>query len=531
MNAGTAVGRVQTGKGKSEAEKFSGDFWGLVKSAHRVAVAEPASEPALAAEMFQTAQWARSSEAAASLAQMAVRGATGNPNLAAIVRERQDLVAEWQKRDAARSASISLEPDKRDKQAEATNVARLDAIDTHIAEIDKQLAKDFPDYAVLVSPKPLSIADVQSQLRDGDALVLFLDTPEIKPTPEETFVWVVTKAEMRWVKTDIGTKGLQDRVAALRCGLDYDGSWGVPDSRCADLLKVTYDHNSGKLLPFDVNRSYELYQALFGKVEDVIKGKHLLIVPSGALTSLPFQVLITAVPHDVFWGERVREVGRLGAELRDLTDDQRQELQIKNKRGVGIVQLVAGGPAEVADLKPTDILFSVGGRDVAGVQQAIEAVRALAPHSTVQLRLLREGKEIDVAVTLGTTTVREWTPNFLDPTTRNVSWLIRDHALSVLPSVSSLRALRQLAKDSHANRALIGFGDPLLDGQPDTYPDDGPRAVRARANQRCHKELSQQVANLEGERRSVRPLALRGGVADGFRCPKQPTSCAPWPTT
>ena len=84
----------------------------------------------------------------------------------------------------------------------------------------------------------------------------------------------------------------------------------------------------------------------------------------------------------------------------------------------------------------------------------------------------------------------------------------------MLPSVSSLKALRQLAKDSHASRALIGFGNPLLDGQPDTYPDDGPRAVRARANQSCPKELSQQVASLEGEQRGVRPLALRGGMAD-----------------
>ena len=142
------------------------------------------------------------------------------PTLAAIVRERQDLVAEWQKRDAARSAAVSQPPDKRDKQAEAANVARLAEIDTRIAEIDKQLAKDFPDYAALASPKPLSIADVQSQLRDSEALVLFLDTPEWKPTPEETFIWVVTKTDSRWVKSDIGTKALGERVAALRCGLD-----------------------------------------------------------------------------------------------------------------------------------------------------------------------------------------------------------------------------------------------------------------------------------------------------------------------
>ena len=74
-------------------------------------------------------------------------------------------------------------------------MARLADIDTRIAEIDKQLAKDFPDYAALVSPKPLSIADVQSQLRDSEALVLFLDTPEAKPTPEETFIWAVTKTD------------------------------------------------------------------------------------------------------------------------------------------------------------------------------------------------------------------------------------------------------------------------------------------------------------------------------------------------
>jgi hypothetical protein len=34
-------------------------------------------------------------DAAASLAQMAARGATGDPKLAALARDRQDLVEEW----------------------------------------------------------------------------------------------------------------------------------------------------------------------------------------------------------------------------------------------------------------------------------------------------------------------------------------------------------------------------------------------------------------------------------------------------
>ena len=76
--------------------------------------------------------------------------------LAALVRERQDLVAEWQKRDAWRNAALGQETAKRDAKAEAENSARLAAIDTRIAEIDKRLAAEFPDYAALASPAPLA---------------------------------------------------------------------------------------------------------------------------------------------------------------------------------------------------------------------------------------------------------------------------------------------------------------------------------------------------------------------------------------
>jgi len=152
---------------------------------------------------------------------MAVRGAKGNPVLAALVRDRQDLVGEWQKRDQARSAAVSQTPGKRNRAAEAANVARLAAIDARIGEVDRRLAADFPDYAVLARPQPLGVEQVQAELRANEALVLFLDTWEWKPTPEETFIWVVTKTDMRWVKSGLGTKALTERVAALRCGLDH----------------------------------------------------------------------------------------------------------------------------------------------------------------------------------------------------------------------------------------------------------------------------------------------------------------------
>jgi CHAT domain-containing protein/tetratricopeptide (TPR) repeat protein len=367
---------------------------------------DPAAVADLRKKSFQKAQWVSLSTAALSLAQMAARIASAGTALADQLRELQDLEMRQRTRERALSETAGLREELRDaaivKQMEDLR-REIEQLAERRAEVKRRLDREFPAYASLASPKPLSIADVQLLLRDGEALVPFLDMPEMELKPEETFIWVITKTNSRWVKSDLGTKGLRDGVAALRCGLDYDGSWGAPGSRCAELLKTTYsaaDSRSGKLLPFDINRSYELYEALFGQIEDAIKDRHLLIVPSGALTQLPFQVLITEKPDHGLSG--------------------------------------------------------------------LEALR-------------------------------------------HVKWLIRSHALTILPSVSSLRALRQLAKDSHANHILIGFGDPLLDG-PD--PNYGASAKAARERQSCAQLAVQQVASLEGERRGVLPLKLRGGMAD-----------------
>jgi CHAT domain-containing protein/tetratricopeptide (TPR) repeat protein len=400
---GTPVGESLTGKRKSESSQVSWQFRDLIKAAYRQSAGPPATS--VLREMFQTAQWAQSSEAAESLAQMAARGAKGDPKLAALIRERQDLVAEWQRRDQARSATVAQPPERRNRDAEAENTSRLAAIDARIATIDKNLAANFPDYAALVAPPPLSVESVQAQLAAGEAMVLFLDTAELKPTPEETFIWVITKTEARWVRSELGTTALSGEVAALRCGLDYDGAWAVKGSRCPSLLNVTYssiDHERGEPLPFDTARAHALYEGLFGQIEDLIKDKRLLIVPTGPLTQLPFGVLVT------------------------------------------------------------------------------EAANTAQPTSSGRYR--------------------------------NVAWLTRKHAISMLPAVSSLKALRELAKESRASEAYIGFGDPLLDGDPTQFSQDAVAAKLARETH-CPRP-AQQVAALSNRGAKRAGVRSSGGLAD-----------------
>ena len=262
---------------------------------------------ATAAEMFETAQWAQASQAAASLAQMAARSAKGSPQLAGVVRERQDLVSEWQTKDKLLIAAKGAAPANHQGEAETVLAGRLAAIDKRLAEIDRRFARDFPDYAALASPAPCRVAEVQAQLRADEALVLFLDMPAARRVPEESFIWVVTKSDVRWVRSGLGTAALGREVAALRCGLDETAWVGEGAERCANALRHGYagaQHTQSAAL-----RSRPCPQALHEPVRGGAgphQGKHLLIVPSGPLTQLPFQVLVTEAPS----GSRRRRVAR-----------------------------------------------------------------------------------------------------------------------------------------------------------------------------------------------------------------------------
>jgi CHAT domain-containing protein/tetratricopeptide (TPR) repeat protein len=405
----TERGLAGTGEGSStgETQRLSREFSGLVKMSHRLAAPNPTA--AVAGEMFETAQWAQASEAAASLAQMAARSARDSPELAGLVRERQDLVSEWQVKDKLLVAAKSNEPAKRSADAEKVLTDRLGAIDARLTEISQRLAKDFPDYASLANPAPAPVAEVQAQLAADEALVVFLDTPEWRPLPEESFVWVVTKTEVRWVRSELGTAALTREVAALRCGLD-DVAWnGAGRERCAKALDVPVPIKAPDPLPFDHARAHKLYVGLFGEVEDLIKDKHLLIVPSGPLTQLPFHVLVAQPP-------------------------------------------------------------------------------ASGDHSAI-------------------------------------AWLAREHAITVLPAVSSLKALRRVGRPSAATRPMIGFGNPLLAGYPGSPKDDAEAkalakdhaewARQAREKQRCPETRPQRMAGHHSSQGGgATRVATRGGLVN-----------------
>src|SRR4029077_17580630 len=110
-----------------------------------------------------------------------------------------------------------------------------------------------------------------------EALVFFL------AGANESYVFALTREGFEWRTISLGEKNMAAKVAAFRRGLDVD--------------ELTKSISMGKAQLFDLAAAHELYVALFGPVEALIKDKSLLlIVPSGALTALPFHLLVTEKP-------------------------------------------------------------------------------------------------------------------------------------------------------------------------------------------------------------------------------------------
>ncbi|HTO64693.1 MAG TPA: CHAT domain-containing tetratricopeptide repeat protein [Bradyrhizobium sp.] len=301
-------------------------------------------------EALDVIQHGAQSQAASAVSKLAVRLAAGSDRLADLVRRDQDLAAEAEALDKAIIAAVSGATTKRDSATENRNKARLAAIAVERAGLQKTLAVEFPDYAALSNPLPIKTAEIQQLLSDDEALVVF------SVLEKQSFAIAIARSGVDWKPIELGADDVANKVAAFRRGLDV--------SQLSD--------GSGKSGLFDLALAHALYGTLLGPVEARVKDKRsLLIVPSGALTALPFHLLVTEKPP-------------------------------------------------------------------AAIPETLSGYRAAA-------------------------------------------WLIRRQAVSVLPSVASLKALRAFARGGRGARPMTGFGNPLFDPAQQDGDERSAGAVKVAA--------------------------------------------------
>jgi len=225
-----------------------------------------------AAEAFSIADAARSSTVQRALLASLSRSAVHDPNLADLARREQDAGQQEEALNALLSSQIALPSDQQDSadittlrtQSMSLRAARM----TLRAEIERR----FPDYVNLLTPRPATIADVQSTLHAGEALIATY------VADDATYVWAVPKSgAAAFAVVPLSRAKLREIVVQLRRALD---------PHAAKLSTIP---------PFDAGLAYRLYQALLVPVSSGWQGANsLMVVAHGPLGALPFALLVTA---------------------------------------------------------------------------------------------------------------------------------------------------------------------------------------------------------------------------------------------
>lgn len=94
--------------------------------------------------------------------------------------------------------------------------------------------------------------------------------------------------------------------------------------------------------------------------------------------------------------------GWLGVLIQQITPEIAQGLGLNGVKGVLVSDVAPGGPADKAGIKRGDIIVNFNGAKVDDVTELTSMVAQMAPGSNVDVKVLRDGKESDFTVTLGT---------------------------------------------------------------------------------------------------------------------------------
>ncbi|MGH7853419.1 MAG: DegQ family serine endoprotease [Candidatus Binatia bacterium] len=93
--------------------------------------------------------------------------------------------------------------------------------------------------------------------------------------------------------------------------------------------------------------------------------------------------------------------GYLGTTVQKITPEIAESLSLKQTTGALVADVVKGGPAEKAGIKPGDIIVEFDKKEIKDSSDLPSVVARVTPGTAVQLKVLREGKQLSLPITVG----------------------------------------------------------------------------------------------------------------------------------
>jgi len=149
-------------------------------------------------------------------------------------------------------------------------------------DLKDRLVKEYPSYADLRYPRPVSVHQLQQNIVDQDEAIL-----EFMVTRSRTYLFAIDKHRFHTFSVEYASKDLERDIDTLTkplCRADTQANW-------------------------DPSVAYRLYERIIKPVEYFLAGKKtVLIIPHGPLSSLPFELLVDSQAHATkrFWSASER---------------------------------------------------------------------------------------------------------------------------------------------------------------------------------------------------------------------------------
>ncbi len=223
-----------------------------------------------AAEAFRLADVARGRSVQRALSASAARAAARDPALVEVVRRQQD----GRQQIAALYGLVANalgQPGEQDSRSVADLRARIATLRAALGTLTTRIEQEFPTYAELISPRPVTVDQVRAMLRPDEALIATL------VAQDRTFVWAVPKqGPVVFAVAPMGAQKIAEAVARLRTALE---------PHATTLANVPH---------FDVALAHRLFNALLEPVRPGwADARSLLVVAHGPLGQLPVALLPT----------------------------------------------------------------------------------------------------------------------------------------------------------------------------------------------------------------------------------------------
>ncbi|MBC8038026.1 MAG: Do family serine endopeptidase [Rhizobiales bacterium] len=256
-------------------------------------------------------------------------------------------------------------------------------------------------YAVTNNHVVKDASEVNVKLEDGsdyDATVIGTD-----PMTDLALIKIKADKPFKFVKFSSTEPRVGDWVMAVGNPFGLGGSvtTGIISARGRDIGSGPYD----EFLQIDasINRGNSGGPA-FNLEGEVVGVNTAIFSPSGGSVGIGFAIPATtaeSVIGSLQGGGSVTR-GWLGVQIQPVTSEIAESLGLATSKGAIVSDVTDDSPALAAGLKTGDTILKVDGKDIADARDLAKRVARIKPNSPVPVTIVRDGKTMDVAVTIGT---------------------------------------------------------------------------------------------------------------------------------